>query len=183
MNNISFQGRTNLVFDKKAYDNIVIKYHIRKYSNLTTTNKDMINLINSKYCTLDPNETRETVVLLVNGKGGMFFRKAKNQINEILDSVDKLKKTAKDKLTAWIISSENNENSVKGFDKVAEVLCDRPDIDTSILAFNKKDIVPNITFYPRAKELDVQISTPMNCNNQNPKLEEFFDLVELNNVV
>ena len=69
--------------------------------------------------------------------------KIQQTIDEIAGKVEELKSAAKGKLTAWIIGGEsvknpNGEKTVEAVNKVADIICDRPDIDTSILAGSLK---------------------------------------------
>ena len=118
---------------------------------------------------------KQTLYLTIHYKGGVFFHDAESKISEIFEYIEKLQTTAKDKLTAWIIGGQGGEQTTRKVNTIAEVLCDRPDIDTSIIA-GQKSIAPNLTIYPTTEKLDITIGLP-----KKDDLENYFDIVELNN--
>ncbi|MFQ8626391.1 MAG: hypothetical protein ACLSA2_07995 [Candidatus Gastranaerophilaceae bacterium] len=71
-----------------------------------------------------------------------YKRKIQRFIDDIALRVEDLKSTANEKLTAWIIGGNDytmdNGKTISAVNKFAEVLCDKPDIDTSILAGMEK---------------------------------------------
>ncbi len=179
MNNISFQGKTNLLFDSKIYDTLTTRQVRKSSTNLNISPGKDYKIHRARFSTLNPNEVNDISVLLLNEKGGMFFHCAENKIANIIDLIEKLKETAKGKLTAWIIGGHSGEQTTRKVNSLAEVLCDRPDIDTSIIA-GQKSVAPNITLYPTAEKLDVTVGLK-NPKNADIDLENYFDIVELNN--
>lgn len=183
MNNISFQGRTNIKFNNQIFDTIK---NTRKSNSYTNLNSSDINykIINGRFITFDPNEVDKTSVLLINEKGGRFFHNAQERMLEITENIEKLKTSAKDKLTAWIIGGRSGEQTTKEVNALAEILCDRVDIDTSIIA-GQKAVVPNFTLHKTLDKFEMNISLPIN-NVDKPidkSLESYFDIVELNNTI
>jgi len=178
MNNISFQGRTNISFNDKTYEEIIAKLPRANFTNLNLSLGKTTKIHNAKTIIYDPNEAATPAVLLINEKDGIFFHNAQDKIRKILEKIEILKSNAKDKLTAWIIGGYNNNTTYKSVDTLAEVLCDRPDIDTSILAA-QKSACPNLTFYHTTKKLDMTIG--MHPNTVGQDLEDIFNIIELNN--
>lgn len=182
MNNISFQGRTNITFDKSLYNQLINNSKRQRYTNLNICKSNICNINNCKNITYDPNEKLHPGVLLIHEKGGKFFHDAQNQIDEIIDCIKDFQMIAKRNLTAWIIGGIRNEKTTRDVNKLAEILCDRTDIDTSIIA-GQKTIAPNITIYSRLDELQLNIGSPAPKKSENVEnyLEKYFDIVELNN--
>lgn len=180
MNNISFQGKTNLIFDNTIYDKALAKRVNNGITYLNLRPKQNCKIFNGRYTALDLNETPEVAVLLIKEKGGIFFHNAKTKIMDILDCIDKMKASTKENLTAWIIGGKNNSQTTRDITSLAEVLCDRADIDTSIIAGKKQKLVPNITIHPTCEKLDISFSLP-DKTKLSTDLENYFDIVELNN--
>lgn len=178
MNNISFQGRTNITFNDKIYDKVMSKQTRSSFTNLNLSLGKNTKLHNARTITYDPNDAVTPAVLLINEKGGVFFHNAQDKIMKILEQIEVLKSDAKEKLTAWIIGGYNNDKTAKSVNTLAEVLCDRPDIDTSILA-GQKSAVPNLTFHATTEKLDMTIGLHPNAVEQD--LDDFFSIIELNN--
>lgn len=175
MNNISFQGKTNVIFNDSLYEQVINRQTRGGVTNLNLSVSKNYKIHNARRTTYNPNEVAEPGVLLLNEKGGMFFHDAESKIYEIFDLIEHLKNTAKNKLTAWIIGGYSNEQTIRKVNALAEVLCDRTDIDTSIIA-GQKSIAPNLTIYPTTEKLDITIGLP-----KKDDLENYFDIVELNN--
>lgn len=184
MNNISFQGRTNLIFDNKIYDRAIAKLYNHRTTYLNHRPTDNCRIFRGKYSALDVNETQDVGVLLLgNKKDGIFFHNASEKILDILENIKKMQKNATENLTAWIIGGKNNSQTTQEVNKLAEILCDRPDIDTSIIAGKKQRLVPNITFYPAASKFDMSFSMPISRTQISKDLENYYEIVELNNAV
>ena len=103
-------------------------------------------------------------------------------IDEIALKVEELKKLAKGKLTAWIIGGENiksanGENTINTVNKIAGIICDRPDIDASILAGSKSG-EEKIVLHTLSGQLEIILDKSLNKQHN---LEDYFDIVELNN--
>jgi hypothetical protein len=58
-------------------------------------------------------------------------------------------------------------------------LCDREDIDTSIIA-GVKSIAPSMTFHQTSGRFDMTVNKPI-MGNLEDNFEKYFDIVELNN--
>lgn len=182
MNNISFQGKTNLKFNTSIYNKVLSQKTGIALTNLNITNSSKCKIHNARIITYDPNENAATGVLLLNEKKGMFFHNAEGKINEIIEYVTELQQTARNKLTAWIIGGYRSEKTTNDINKLAEVLCDRGDIDTSIIA-GQNSIAPNITLHHTVERLEVNLGIPAPKKGENVEnyLENYFDVVELNN--
>lgn len=179
MNNISFQGKTNVIFNNSLYDKVVTRQTGGVFTDLNLSISKNYKIHNARRTAYNPNETTEPAVLLLNEKGGVFFHNAEYKIPEIFKHIEKLKTTAKNKLTAWIIGGKCGEETTRKVNTIAEVLCDRPDIDTSIIA-GQKSTAPNLTIYPTTEKLDITIDLPKKegCIDD---LENYFEIFELNN--
>ncbi len=175
MNNISFQGKTNVIFNDSLYEQVINRQTRGGVTNLNLSISKNYKIHNARRTAYNPNESTEPAVLILNEKGGVFFHDAESKISEIFEYIQKLQTTAKDKLTAWIIGGQGGEQTTRKVNTIAEVLCDRPDIDTSIIA-GQKSIAPNLTIYPTTEKLDITIGLP-----KKDDLENYFDIVELNN--
>lgn len=181
MNNVSFQGKTQVIFNNLIYEKATTRHSVGAFTDLDKCMSDTCKLRNTRWIACNPNELAGTGVVLFNEKGGMFFRNAQNKMNEILECIDKFKTNAKNKLTAWIIGGQRGESTERTVTNLAEILCDRPDIDTSIIA-GQKSISPNITFHPISDKLELNIG--MSAKNQDElenALTKYYDIVELNN--
>ena len=107
--------------------------------------------------------------------------------DDICRQIDELQKNAKEKLTAWIIGGSNyrqdNGKTIKAVNELGEVLCDRPDIDTSILAGPRFKTADGIGIQGNVGETTIVLTKGKNTDIKSPEdLEDFFDIVELNNV-
>lgn len=181
MNNVSFQGKTNLVFNNYAYEKALAKRADNGITYLNLRPTQNCNVYNGRESALDLNETPGISVLLLKDKGGIFFHNAQNKIMEIVSTIENMQKTAKENLTAWIIGGKNDSQTVINVNSLAEVLCDRTDIDTSIIAGKKQTLVPNLTIHPTVGKLDLSFSMPNANTKLDTNLENYFDIVELNN--
>lgn len=184
MNNISFQGKTNLLFDNAIYNVVTTRHRPGAFTNLNLSAGSNYKIRNARFIAYDPNEVCDTAVLIRNERFGMFFHNAQEKILEILDCISMLKENAKENLTAWIIGGQKGIKTTKDVNVLAEVLCDRPDIDTSIIA-GQRLIAPNITIHPTIEkfELSIGAAAPKAGENVERNLENYFDIVELNNTI
>lgn len=181
MNNVSFQGKTQLIFNNSIYDKATTRCISGAFTNLDKCTGDTCKLYNTRWIACNPNEMASTGVMLFNEKGGMFFRNAQNKLDDIMECIDKLKTSAKNKLTAWIIGGPRGESTERSVGSLAEILCDRPDIDTSIIA-GQKSISPNITFHPLANKLEMSLAMSAKSESEvENALTKYYDIVELNN--
>lgn len=187
MNNISFQGHTYLTFNSDKYDKARI-ITANTYRHLT--NKNKCKLTNGKIYT-SVADAQNLAVIIRNDKDGIIKHvpingKAQKIIEEIAQKVEELKSMSKEKLTAWIIGGENfesssGENTIKTVNKIADLICDRPDIDTSILVGSKTG-EEKIVLHPTKNRLDITLDKTISKENKTPKsLEQYYDIVELNN--
>lgn len=181
MNNVSFQGRTNILLSPDAYDT-VSRVTNATYRHLTPGNR--CNLTNGKVFTSSA-DTENLLVLVRNENTGFLKHVPINEkiqkfVDEIALRIEDMKAGANEKLTAWIIGGNDyvhdNGKTITALNKLAEVMCDKPDIDTSILTGMEKareDIVihtrKGITELTFAKKPDAD-------------LENHFNIVELNNI-
>ncbi len=191
MNNISFQGRSTLVLNPKAYDK-ARELTSGAYRHLRMDNN--CRLINGKIYT-SKADAQNLAVIVRNEKDGILkFVPTKGEIQQVLDEiskkVDTLKAASKGKLTAWIIGGEaikspNGGKTVDAVNKIADIICDRPDIDTSILAGSLKG-EEKIVLHTRTNLLEIILDKFVNGKMPKSKLDEkdlskYFDIVELNN--
>lgn len=191
MNNVSFQGHSTLILSSKLYEE-ASDVSKQAYRKLSTSNR--CNLTNGKV--FDSFADAGTLAVVVrNEKTGVLKHvptsgNCESLIENILEAVDYLKKTAKGKLTAWIIGGDSvngagGNDTVKTLDKVAGAICDRTDIDTSILVGSKSG-EDKFFLHTLNGELEVGLDKNPRAIRQSKlpieeKLENYFDIVELNN--
>lgn len=191
MNNISFQGHSSLILNPKAYDKARIATS-NAYRHLTSANN--CKLTNGKVFT-SKADAQNLAVIIRNEKDGIIKHvpvngRIQKVIDEISQKVDELKAMSKGKLTAWIIGGENIESAnggktIEAVNKIADVICDRPDIDTSILAGSKTG-EDRIVLHTLNNQLEITLDKFVKLNPETKKpvmsdLEKYFDIVELNN--
>lgn len=189
MNNISFQGRSNIILNTNTYDKAMSSM-TGAHRNLT--NKSTCKLVNGKFFTANAN-ANNIAVILRNGKSGYIKHvpvsedKPKKIINEILQKIDELKNGAKEKLTALIIGGDginkpNGNKTITTVNDIADVICDRPDIDASILAGSKTG-EDKFVLHTLKDKTELILDKPnISAANLEDKLEKYFDIVELNNI-
>ncbi len=183
MNNISFQGHSSLIFNPQAYDTAITTTS-KAYRHLSSQNN--CKLTNGKVFT-SKADAQNLAVIVRNEKDGIIKivpinGKIQQIIDEIALKVEELKKLAKGKLTAWIIGGENiksanGENTINTVNKIAGIICDRPDIDASILAGSKSG-EEKIVLHTLSGQLEIILDKSLNKQHN---LEDYFDIVELNN--
>ena len=186
-----FQGHSTLILSPKLYEE-ASDVSKQAYRKLTTSNK--CNLINGKVYT-SLADAKEIAVIVRNEKNGILkhiptMSNCEEAIKNVLDTIDTLKKTAKGKLTAWIIGGDSvngagGNDTVKTLDKVAGAICDRTDIDTSILVGSKSG-EDKFFLHTLNGELEVGLDKNPRAIRQSKlpieeKLENYFDIIELNN--
>ena len=191
MNNISFQGHTYLFLNPKAYDKARATTS-NTYRHLYNNNK--CKLTNGKVYT-SVADAQNLAVIVRNDKDGIIKHvpingRIEEIIDEIAQKIDDLKAMSKGKLTAWIIGGENigspnGDKTIKAVNKIADLICDRPDIDTSILAGSKSG-EDKIVLHTTKDRLDITLDkilndTPKTKQAAEEDLEKYFDIVELNN--
>lgn len=190
-NNISFQGRSTLVLNPKAYDK-ARELTSGAYRHLRMDNN--CRLINGKIYTSEADAQNLAVIVRNETDGILKFVPINGKIQQVLDEiskkVDALKAASKGKLTAWIIGGEsikspNGGKTVDAVNKVADIICDRPDIDASILAGSLKG-EDKIVLHTRTNLLEIVLDKFVNGKTPKSKLDEkdlskYFDIVELNN--
>lgn len=191
MNNISFQGRTCLMLNPSAYDK-ARNTTANTYRHLYNNNK--CKLTNGKVYT-SVADALNLAVIIRNDKDGIMKHvpingRVEQVIEEIAEKIEELKTMSKGKLTAWIIGGEkiespNGNKTIEAVKKLADLICDRPDIDTSILAGSKSG-EDKIVLHTAKDRLDITLDKILNFNPKNQKnveedLEKYFDIVELNN--
>ena len=189
MSNVSFQGRSNLFISGEIYDQFVQKSQNTRRV-ITKTRVDNTLSINKPFLTLP--EPDDIIVIIRNERNGFMKKfpvltKIEKIADDICRQIDELQKNAKEKLTAWIIGGSNyrqdNGKTIKAVNELGEVLCDRPDIDTSILAGPRFKTADGIGIQDNVGETTIVLTKGKNTDIKSPEdLEDFFDIVELNNV-
>jgi hypothetical protein len=108
-------------------------------------------------------------------------RKTHELLYELEEKVNQLKATTQEKLTAWIIGGKPNDaKTTITTNKIADVICDRPDIDTSILVGDKINTTGRI--YIRGNSQGTEIIFPELKGIKSPEdVEDVFDITEFNN--
>ncbi len=191
MDNISFQGHSFLVLNPKAYDK-AREITSGAYRHLGLGNN--CKLTNGKVFTSEAGAQNLAVIVRNEKDGILKFVPINGKIQHVLDEISKkveeLQTMAKGKLTAWIIGGEaiksvNGERTINAVNKLAEIICDRPDIDTSILAGSLKG-EEKIVLHTKNNFLEIVLDkfvNPKACQNKPDEayLSRYFDIVELNN--
>lgn len=195
MNSINFQGKTTLVMDpkklKESESLLRRKYgYFRNSSDRLCENQfsDSHNRIitsGNLYC-IKPDNKNISVILHNhdNVKGIMKYipinKDYSEQLLDLLNNTEKMLKTSKEKLTAWIIGGDSVNNvfgnkTIKALNDIADILCDNPNIDTSILV-GTKNSSEKVLVHANKSKFDITLEAKKNTN-----LEDLFDIVELNN--
>ncbi len=189
MADVSFQGKSNLFISGDIYNQFVQKSENTRRV-ITKAFADNSLSINKPFLTMP--EPDDLVVIVRNEREG-FMKKfpVLAQIEKVADDIcrkiEDLQKNTTEKLTAWIIGGSNykhdNGKTIKAVNELGEVLCDRPDIDTSILAGPKFKTADGIGVQGNVGETNIVLTKGKNTTVSTPEdLEDFFDIVELNNV-
>ena len=190
MANISFCGQTYLSLNPVAYEK-VSSLKSGSYTNVHKNNGG--ELINHRANIINSNS--ENLIVIVRNRKNGFYRfvpindeKAKRRVlMEIEDKTDKLCRTKdREPLTAWILGgptlrSNSGSKVSSALNDIADVICDRPDIDTSILVGSKNG---DEKFLIRAGVNDMRLALdrkPTSSDSIDAELEDIFDVVELNN--
>lgn len=176
MNNISFQGKTNLIFSKEQYQ---VAKKIAENAHRNKTIQARYTLKNVKSVSGDAFNDKINI-LLRNEEDGIFIRFTPYNVKTILDNLDKkvnlLKSKTQEKLTAWIIGGSTDDTTINALNKCADVLCDRPDIDTSIL-IGLKNPEENFVMRTFKDKTSIVFNRP-----EKTDVNDCFDIIELNNV-
>lgn len=190
MNNISFQGRTLLYANSQKFKEIVNSPEVQRRTIKSTAKTNIINKWKAYQLQLSPENL---LVVLNSEKGGCVTHVPTNNRNEeilseLCDKIDEFTKKAKSKITAWIIGGDtvngaNGTKTIQTLDDIADIVCDKPNIDASILVGAKKG-QENCTLYTRNNEIEITLDKPIKLDkNVSPEenLEQIFDITELNN--
>lgn len=181
MQNISFQGRTNLVFSNARYNELE--------GCVTTARRKCSNGINQFLTKRTFGIDMETCPLVVFVRGdneGVIqrFQQGKNTSNlllELEEKINHLKKDAQEKMTAWILGGKTmDEYTTRTVNEIADLICDRTDIDASILTGDKLCKTDRILIRGNSQGTEIifpEIKTLKTAND----IENNFDIVELNN--
>ena len=180
MQNINFQGHSSLILSSKNFEKSLPTVK-RAHRCLSGNNQAQLR---SGYEYITNIDADNLAVIVKRGKNGFVKHvpvsgRVTEIIEEIAKRIDELKETSKEKLTAWIIGGSKIEspkgtNTIEKVNEIADILCDKPDIDTSILAGSKAGF-ENILLHPTTEKLNITLNKNT-CN-----LEDAFDIVELNN--
>lgn len=180
MQNINFTGHSNLILNSKNFETLVQKAQ-NSHRSLKINNKCSLN--NGNIFTTISNSDNLVLIVKSDKKGFVkhvpTFGKVEKLMKEIFEKIEDLKSESKNKLTAWIIGGDSIDKpkgtgTIKQVNQLAEIICDRPDIDTSIIAGSKNG-AERIAIHPLIDNLNITVESP------NKPLEELFDIVELNN--
>lgn len=191
MNNVSFQGRTTLVLSPERWEEAIKATH-KAGRNLSAKNRS--HLANGTTYTATANAT--DIIVTIGGKNTGILKHipvvkdAEVAIGELIEAIDVLREKVKGKLTAWIIGGDrcdgvHGNKTIQRLNELADELCDKPDIDTSILVGSKTG-EDKFFIHPLAGKLEIGLDkNPKAIKDPNlsaeEKLENFFDIVELNN--
>lgn len=189
MNNISFQGKTDFIVSPNAYNRVAAKTR-QTYKNFLKIHNS--KLYNNQVCTIKTDP--ENITVIMRNEKDSFFKYVpineegqQNILEELAVSAEKLENSAKkDKVTAWIvggtkIDGKHGNKVVETLNRIAELICDKANIDTSILVGSKTG-EEMFVLRPQVKQLRFALDKKINPKNSlNTELENIFDVVELNN--
>ncbi len=188
MDNISFKGLTNFSISPTAFRKVE-DITRAKYTNLHRGTN--CRLTKNKVCTLETDPQNLTLIVR-NQKDGFykyipFIDNLDNVIADITKGIEQLKKTAADEpLTAWLVGGtkldgRQGNRVADTFNKIADVVCDRPDMDTSILVGSHTG-EEMFTLHLKPEQLNMSLDKTVNQGNSvQAELENIFDIVDLKN--
>lgn len=181
MNNVSFTGMSSLRFNSQMFQNARnTAFQTRRVLDKNNTS----SLQSGAKFVAFPDENNCVVLVRGDKKGFLDYINVNGyddfKLSKIARKVEELTKTSQEKLTAWIMGGDNfggksGDMSINMVNKLAEILSDRPDIDTSIMACNKIPLNEGVAIHPTNNFLELLIDKPKT------NLENLFDIVELNN--
>ena len=181
MQNISFQGRSNLVFSNSRFNDLAQRVTTERRKCSFATNQ----FLTKRTFGVDM-ETMPVIVFVRGDNEGVIQRYAPSRkIDELLyeleEKVNQLKASTQEKLTAWIIGGKPNDaKTTITTNRIAEVICDRPDIDTSILVGDRINTTERI--YIRGNSQGTEIIFPeLKGIKSADDVEDIFDITEFNN--
>ena len=190
MNNISFQGKSIIYPNPQRFKEIVNNTEVQRRTIKSTAKTNVINKWKAYQVELSPENL---VVVLNSEKGGCVTHiptnnRNENILSELCDKIDEFTKKAKNNITAWIIGGDsvngaNGTKTIETLDDIADIVCDKPNIDASILVGAKKG-QENCALYTRNNEIELTFDKPIKLDkNASPEenLEQIFDITELNN--
>lgn len=179
MNNISFQGKTvflnNIPPAQKTFNLIKSSSNKLTGGKVYSLEADAQNI-----AVIVRNETNGIIKFLpINGD-------CSKVIDEIATKVEQLIENAKEKLTAWIVGGSSNSKffgqTIEKVNKVANIVCDKPNIDASILAGSVEGS-DRITFHTLSDKIELAMDKTFDTKRPIiEQLEQHFKIVELNNV-
>ena len=189
MDKISFQGQSQLLFSPKIYNTCLEKTEgaYKHISHEVTRQVPRFSLYTAE------TSSDNLILYMGNEKNGLLTTVSTVDTNpEFLENIEhqatNMLKKAKEKLTVWIIGgdkikSENGSNMVRTVNEIADILCDKPNIDASILA-GGNDKVNKAAFKLSNGKLNVVIGNDVKAENIcEEELSKHFDIVELSNVI
>lgn len=190
MTDVSFQGKSNLFISKDLYNNFVQRSENSK--RVLKANRTTSISVGVHKPFLATPDCDDLLVVVRNEREG-FMKKfpVLAQIEKIADDlytkIEELQANTTEKLTAWIIGGNNykqdNGKTIKAVNEIGEILCDRPDIDTSILVGPKKNNTISIGIQGNVGETNIILPNSKNSAiTSTEDLQDLFDIVELNNV-
>ncbi len=188
MNNISFCGKTDFMVKYGAYDELLPEAQ-RYYNNLSK--KSQRYFINGQRFTIGTYPDSITLIMKSGKKGYIrhipIGKACERCIGDIENNIESLKKGAKDRLTVWLLGGNSFMNNMESktietVNRLAGVICDRPDIDTSILA-GSKNAQEKFTLRGFIDKLELTFDKKINKDRPlEEELANYFDIVEFHNV-
>lgn len=189
-NNISFQGKSILYANPKKFKELVNTADVQRRTIRSNAKTNVINKWKPYQLQLSPDNL---LVVLNSDKGGCVThvpinRRSDEILSGLCDKVEEFAKKTKNKLTAWIIGGDsvngaNGTRTIETLDDIADIVCDKPNIDASILVGAKKG-QENFAVNARNNEIEITLDKAIKLDkNTTPEenLEQIFDIAELNN--
>lgn len=189
MDKISFQGQSQLLFSPKIY-NMCCEKTERVYKHISHETTRQV----PRFSIYTAETSSDNLILYMgNEKNGLLTTiSTKDTNSELLENLEiqarNLLKKAKENLTVWIIGGEpikskNGSNMIRTVNEIADVLCDKPNIDASILS-GGKDKVNKVAFKLAGGKLNVVVGNNVKADSIcEEELAKHYDIVELNNVI